>query len=313
MLTRRTLLLAKIEDTYGIDSTPVVGTDAILHGALNLKHNGQILTRDYYRSNLSPLEHVMGQEHVELTFETEIKGAGAAYSASVKPEIAPLLRGASFSETIDTAPGTENIIYAPVSTGLESLTIWVYLEGMIFKLVGCLGNAVINAEAGQYGKINWTFRGKISSIADLSFATGTFDSVKPPVCESVGLTIGGYASATYTRFNGSLNNVIALIGDMNSTDSVWGFKITNRDSNGGIDPLAQTEATRTWWANFRAATAEALTLTIGATQYNKCTIAALKAQAMSIGIGDREGERVWDIPLRFAGSSGDDELTLLYN
>lgn len=311
MLTKKSVLLAKVETTYNQDAGPTAADDAISIEDFTPKVDGKVLDRNNYRQSLSPLQHVIGRIVAEFSFTTELKGAGAVYSASVKPETAALFRGAGMSETIDTTPGSEKIEYAPVSDGFESLTMYVYIDGILLKATGCRGTFDIDLEAGEYGKVKWNFKGVFVSVTDVGFPAATFDATLPPIVQSTGLTLGSYASATVTKVGFMMNCSLSEKMSVNAgAGGLAGIELTGRGTKGGIDPDATLEAEKSWWANWKDAAAEALTMTVGDVQYNKIKFDAPKAQYSEIGIGDRDGTRKYDIPLRLAQNTGDDELVI---
>jgi hypothetical protein len=81
LLTRKRLILAKIESTYGTDSTPG-GTEAILVRNLEITPlQADVVTRDLIRPYLGNFEQILANQRVEITFEVELAGSGAAGTA----------------------------------------------------------------------------------------------------------------------------------------------------------------------------------------------------------------------------------------
>src|SRR5258708_6165945 len=95
------VILAKTEVTYGTDSTPVVGANAILVRKLDMKTEGlRMADRAAIRGGLGKLQKIYGGQLKRITFECEVKGSGAAGTA---PEIGPLIEACGFDETIVAA------------------------------------------------------------------------------------------------------------------------------------------------------------------------------------------------------------------
>lgn len=313
MLTRNAVLLAKRESTYGTDATPSASTDAILVKDLDVKPTGERLTRDFLKGSLSPLAHQVNQKMVDLSFTTEVKGAGSAYSASVVPEIHELFHGCAMSGAVTLTEGSEKWVYSPVSSGFDSLTFYVYKDGILYKVTGAMGTFEFVAEAGGHPTIKWTFKGLYSAPTDTALPSPTYDSPVPPIAESAALTIGGWADGVYGAFSFSLENAITVRKDLNSADGIHSVTVTGREPKGAFDPAADLEATRSFWANWADGTEEALSAVIGATQYNRFKIDAPKVQAAEITVGDRDGEVIYDHSLHFAQNTGDDELVLTFD
>lgn len=306
MLTRRTVILAKIETTYGTDPTPTATADAVLVSNPQVRVIGERLERDFVRSSLSPLEHVIGMKEVEVTFSTELKGSGTAGTAS---EVSPLWRACGMAETIVASPA--KVTYDPVSTAFESCTIYVYRDGMIYKINGCRGTVELVAETGKFGLLNWNFKGLYQIPVDGAIVSGTFDTTKPPSVVNIGFTMHTYA-AIIRSLQIALNNTVSRRESANAVEGVVGFEITARGSNGSVDPETVIEATHAFWTKWKDGTAAAIVATIGATAGNKIQLDAPKVQYNELGWGNRDGVMIYDIPLSLAQNAGDDEVKITY-
>lgn len=309
MLTRKTVILAKVETTYGTDATPTPSANAILVKNVEAHPVGEVVDRDFYRSVLSPLEFVRGMKEHELSFETELKGTGTAGQLPTWGWEGELLRACRMDETVNTGV---DITYAPISTGFESCTIYVYKDGIFHKMLGCRGTYVISGAVGQYLVVRWTFRGIYVSPADQTPGAQTFSSVKPPLLLSAGLTIASY-SPVANAIEIDMGNTLGRRTDFNEATGLKEIMITGGKPVGSLDPETVTEATNAFWADWEAATARALNIgPIGGTAGNKITISAPKMQLEDIRYGDREGILTYATTFRLAGSSGDDELVIKF-
>lgn len=310
MLTRKTVILAKVETTYGQDATPTPSANALLVRDVDIRPTGEVVERDFYRSVLSRLPFVRGIKGVELSFTTELKGTGTAGSLPSWGWEGELLRACGMSETINA--GT-SIVYEPVSTGFESCTIYVYKDGIFHKVLGCRGSFTLRGEVGKYLEAQFTFRGLYQAPTDANPAAQTFSSVVPPVLLSAGCSIGGY-SPVFTRIEIAMNNELGRRLDANDSNGLKEILITGRAPGGSLDPETVTEATKAFWNEWAAATAQALSIgPVGSTAGNKIQITAPKLQYENITYGDREGILTYEIPFRLAMDSGDDELTITFS
>jgi hypothetical protein len=96
LLTRKKLLLAKIEAAYGTDSTPT-GSAAILVRNLEVVPlQSDIVQRELIRPYLGNYEQLLANTRVQVTFEVELAGSGTAGTA---PAYGPILRSCALSET----------------------------------------------------------------------------------------------------------------------------------------------------------------------------------------------------------------------
>lgn len=101
LLTRKRVLLAKIESVYGTDPTPTGGSNAILVRNMNFSPlAAETVGRDLIRPYFGNSDQLLAESHVALDFEVELAGAGALGSA---PAWGPLLKACGFGQTLNTA------------------------------------------------------------------------------------------------------------------------------------------------------------------------------------------------------------------
>lgn len=306
MLTKKALILAKIEAEYGTDPTPAPATDSILVSSPDIKPVLEKNERPAIRPVLSKIPHIMGSRHQEISFSTEVKGSGAAGTV---PEISPLLRACGMDETINAGTSVE---YLPVSIGFESCTIYAYLDGIIHKASGCRGSFEIVMEAGKIAQINWTFQGLFQTPVDGAIPSGAaYNATKPPAFLSGTFTYGGYA-AIIQKLQLALNNEIMKSPSIAEATGYKGIEITDRKPAGSMNPEAVIEATHTFWANLASGQESALQAVIGATAGNILTIDCPKCVKDEIAWGERESMRIYDIPISLYGNTGDDEFKLTF-
>lgn len=305
MLTRKAVILAKIETTYGTDALPVVGSDSILCSVPQITPDGEKIIRDFVRSSLSPLGHVIGIKTFNIKFKVELKGSGSAGTA---PEIGPLLRACGLDETI---VASTSVTYDPISEDFESVTIYFYRDGLLHKLLGCRGTFNLDLSVGQYGTLDFDMTGIYATPTDVTLVTGSYNDTLPPVFLDAGLTLGSY-SPIFTKLQLSMGNKVIQRRDANAETGLIGVEITGREPSGSIDPEAVLVATKDFWSAWEDGTKEALTCAAGATAGNICTISADKIQYGNIGYGDRDDIVTYELPFTPCLTSGDDELSLAF-
>lgn len=315
MLKKREIILAKIETTYGTDPTPQAASDAVMVEDLNWSHAGARMNeRPALRPSLGRLQDAFGGTLLQLTFAAELKGPGVAYSASVRPEIDPLLRACGMAATVVTTQGQETCTYKPASTLIESCTIYYYRDGKVFKLTGCRGTVEFQLEVGAVGKARFTITGHVADEADAAFPTPTFDSTKPPTVRGGEFKIGGTYAAIISALNVNLNNQVATPPDLNAADGYGEIRITGRDVAGSFDPEDVLVATKPFINNWKAGAAAAITTgVIGGTQYNRYKFDLPAVYYREIAPGERDGITTLDITFGAAESSGDDEVSLVFS
>lgn len=305
MLTKRSVILAKIESVYGTDPTPTGANDAVLISNLSPSLAGARMNeRPAMRNTLGQLKHLYGGSLLQVSFDVEIKGSGTAGTA---PEIGPLLRACGLGETI---VGGVSVTYAPVSTAIESITIYIYEDGLEYKMTGCRGTFTGNLEAGMAGKLSFTFTGHWSGPTDVAVPAPTYDSTVPVVTLSAGFTVDSFAGVV-NALGFDIGNEVSMPPSINAADGFADIIISGRDVKGSIDPETVLIATEAFIANYKSGVVMALaTGTIGATGGNIYQLTFGQISYREVALGDRDGIRTYELAFGAAESTGDDEFSL---
>lgn len=310
-LVKRALLLAKVEAAYGVDPTPTPALNAILHNNILYKAPGELITRNFQRASLSPLPHAVGLKEVEVTFETELKGSGTADggTAGDEPEIDPLLQACGFAVTLNAAV---SVVYDPASDGLKSVTLYVYADGLLHKILGCVGSVSANMVVGQIPTLQWTFKGLYQAPTDVAIPGGAVFNAEIGVpFLNAAFTTDAYA-AIVQALTWDMANEIARRDSINEVEGVKGFLISGRDTQGSFNPEAVDEATHPFWGDWKSGVQHALTATVGSVAGALIDITAPKAQYREVNYGNRSAVRVYDIPMTLPQDAGDDEIQLKF-
>lgn len=141
-LTRRTIILAKLEAAYGVDAAPT-GADAILcSSGVDVKPQGDVLERDVLRNTLSPSGHVVGAKTIDFDFPVELKGGGLVALVVQAPEYDPLLQSCGMAQlpvtelTLSAIPeglGTGDEVTDDTSSAHGTVA---YIRGLVVGLTG---------------------------------------------------------------------------------------------------------------------------------------------------------------------------------
>ena len=103
LLSRKRLLLTKIESTYATDSSPA-GTDAVLVRNLEITPiEADTVSRDLIRPYLGHSQQILSQARVSITFEVELAGSGTSGTAS---RVDSLLRACGMAATTTSSDVT---------------------------------------------------------------------------------------------------------------------------------------------------------------------------------------------------------------
>ncbi len=306
LLRKRSGILLKIESTYGSDAVPLVGTDGML--VENLKWNNQglkMVSRPAVRSTLGQLRQLYGGRLINLTFDVELKGSGAAGTA---PEIGPALRACGLGETI---VASTSVAYSPVSTGIESATAYVFEDGKRHVVTGCRGNVKFTFGAGNKGMASFTLTGHVADPTDVAFPSITVDSNAPGIFVQAAFEIDGF-SGKISELMFDCGNKISTPEDCNSADAYGDVLIVDRDVNGSINPLDELIANENWIGNFSSNAVMALSTGTVGTAGNQYAITMPAVSYRDVSPDEREGVASLTLPFGAAENTGDDEFTLTF-
>ncbi|HBT82429.1 MAG TPA: hypothetical protein DEB35_03035 [Desulfuromonas sp.] len=311
MLTRRRIIAAAIESVEGTAEAITVADAGILAIDPQYDPDVKMYSRDNVKTNtLSKLQQIPGQQMGTISFKAELKGPGSTYSATVKPALGKYLRACGFAETVDVTPGAEKVTYLPASTGVPSLTMWLYDDGRACKLKGCRGTVSFSGKAGEPIIADFKFTGVYDGAPALAMVTPTLEMSVPPVMLNAALTIDGY-SAIFETFSVDIGNEIQMRSSASAMTGYLSALLTDRKPTGKIDPEMVLPATYDFMVKWVSGAAGALSLgPIGAVAYNKFNITAPKCVYTKIGSGDRNGLSTADLDIQLAMNTGDDEFKL---
>lgn len=165
LLTRKRLILAKTEATYGTDSSPA-GTDAILVKELEITPiEADVVSRDLIRPYLGNSDQLLANTRVSITFQVELAGSGTAATA---PRFSSLLKACGMAETTTAAAitGTAQAGSAGSITlaAGASATDDIY-NGMIITITGGTGSGGVGIITDYVGS---------TKVATVQKSTATF-------------------------------------------------------------------------------------------------------------------------------------------
>jgi len=212
--------------------------------------------------------------------------------------------------TVTVSP--KGIKYLPVSTGFESMTLYAYFDGLLHKITGALGTFSINAQAGDYAKINFTFTGQYVAPIDAAMPNNAVhETALPPMMELAKLKIDDF-SAVVDTFSYDQANQIVPRTDVNYSDGFNGVRLTARDPSGGIDPEATLVADHDFWDKLATSVEMPFSMRVGTEAGNTILITSPKTQYTGLTYQARDEIRVLDAGLSFAQDQGDDEVEFFF-
>lgn len=308
LLSRKRLILAKTETTYGTDPTPTGAANAILVRSLEITPlQADAVSRDLIRPYLGNSPQLLAQTRVEVTFEVELAGSGAAGTA---PAYGPVLKACGLSETV---VASTSVTYAPVSSSFSSVTLYFHNDGIRHKVTGARGTFTLNAEVGQIPTISFTLTGIYNAPTDTATPTPTYANQADPLIFKNGNT-SNFSIFSYSGCLQSLSFDVAneivyreLVGCTKET------LITNRAPNGDVVIEAPTIAAKDFFAIANGSATGSISFQHGATAGNIVTFTAAQADVNNPTYSDQDGIQMLNLPyLATPSSAGNDELSLAY-
>lgn len=317
-LIRKTAILAKLEEEYGVDAIPTGAANALVVSNVSINAlNAEWIKRDIIREYLGASEELAGASYVECGFDIELVGAGEAGKA---PAWGALMRSIGFAEII-----TEDVRvdYVPVSGGFESSTIYYFDDGVLHKLLGVRGTASLNLGVGEKPVISFKLMGVDGGIAVLNSPPTNLTAWRVPQIvtddNSGNIIIGAtHAVETAPTFvDGTEYPSQGLTIDLGITASfqkILGGKsiaITDREVTGSIK-LKQTAAQEVeFMAMVKRAEKATLGLVHGTVPNDKVAVFLPAAQLKEPTKEDLNGERMIGYNVRATPVVGNDEIRII--
>lgn len=305
LLTRKRVILAKIETTYGTDPTPTGAANAILVRNLNVTpQSSQIVGRDIIRPYLGNFEQLMASTHVELDFEVEAAGSG---TAGTVPAYGALLRACGLAETVTASVKVD---YKPVSSAFESVTIYFNVDGVLHKITGARGDVELTINSGQIPVFKFKFVGIYNAPTDTALPTVTYTGFQTPL---VANTVN---TPTFSFFGVSpvLQELTLQLGNQVDYRTLIGsqyVQLTDRKAAGQVTFEANTIATKDWFTAGLANTLGALALTHGTVAGNKVVLASSTVDMIQPTYVDNNGVQMVQCGYVLTPTTaGNDEFTI---
>ena len=310
-LTRKKILIAKEETTYGTDPSPSGTSNAIQVSSLEVTpieaDNVQPAAFQGFMGN-STRGTLVANKRVSVTFEVELAGSGTAGTA---PAFGPLLKACGLSET--TVAST-SVTYAPVSSSFDSATIYCFYDGTRHKITGARGSVTFNFVAGQFAVASFNFIG-IYNDPDSTSISGNFTTQN----QAAALEVNNTNLTTATFFGNNSQRIESLDLALNNaliykeTASSKEVLITDRAAGGTAVIEAPAIGTTDYFAAARGASTASSSLVLGATAGNIVRVTMAQTDVTGVTYGDTNGVVSLSMPyLALPSTSGNDEMSLVF-
>lgn len=301
-------LTAKIEAVSGTDSVPT-GANAIRTvGVPQLKlaylEGGD--RQDVQAGVLGAVDRAEpAGRYGELEVTLEVKGAGAAYAAGVRPECDVFLRMAGHSSTVDATGGAEKVTYYTLDEGMETATVYCYTGRKLVKLIGCVATLKMSAEANKRGMMTFGIVGRVASDpTESALPVLTPNGTIPPLMKGSAAAIGAWNTGSadplvLRKVDVDMGVKTSARPSAGATDGHAGYVVTDRIVRQSMDvevvplatfdPFAMSKAVP---ANLPAATS----WQIGNNQYNRMKVVTGRwALEAPNGPNDSDGIATWGL------------------
>ena len=294
--------LTKIEVSYGTDSVPTAGANAIrmMNGKIT-PFEGEVLERDELNLDMGQaLKDLVGR-HCLFEFDVELAGSG---TAGVAPACGPVLRSCGLAETIvaDTS-----VAYTPVNSGFESLSTYWFEGTNKTAFLGARGEAEIQLDKMRKGRLHVRQMGIFASEANAAFPTPTLTAWQRALYATKAnvptFTIDGYA-VTANSLKLRTGNALRYLERINRQE------IALDDRKPSWEAVIEDVAIST--KDFRAmvnGAGVALSVVFGLTAGNILTIAAGSSQIQPFGESADGVDTMITVPANILRGAPDFSLT----
>jgi hypothetical protein len=300
--TQKTVILAKIEVTYGTDAGPlgvnVIQAENVSLTPLASETAEQAIMRPYFGGK----EKILYGIHMALEFDVAMTGSG---TAKTPVPYGPLLRISRRAEVINTTSGSESVTYNPISGVCESATIHTYIDGQKHAMTGARGSVSLKFDKGlPY----WHFKlmGVYAAPASVAAPTPNATAWQKPVPISK-------ENTPISKLFGQ--DVVLVSLSLDDSSNLKNFNLPNFAEVDSIDRAVSGKAvfyapdiaTFDWFTTAKNTTFGALRLQhdtrVGYTITHDCP----NVQILNPNYGDSDGVRTIECDLNVLPVTGNDE------
>jgi hypothetical protein len=304
----REVLLAKEEASEGVDAVPTASANAIpIMEPAPPEFDPKIIERGHPLSSLSRLKPLVGARATKMAFKTEFFGSGAVDTA---PRLGDLIEACGFDEAVNV--GT-SVVYTPGSANLKTATLYNYLDGLLYKSLGAVGNMKIGSKTGEPVIFEFDTLGIYQDDADQAIVTPDFGANhnSPPQALSITFTLDAITTFLLREFNIDMGSQIIPRESMTAQTGFAGFAVGKRNPTGNIIIEMESKATYDFLAKWKASQQVAALIQLNGVAGNNLEI-GLNLSYTNIAIEDADGLAVLNIPIALSkvSNAGNDEITI---
>ncbi|GAB4208001.1 MAG: hypothetical protein Fur0019_13230 [Tibeticola sp.] len=305
---RKMAILAKVEATPGTLAT-VAAADAIEVSDVTLTPiEGDEVDQGVIRPYFGASETILVTQYRKLAFSVGFAGVNPA---GTLPGYTALLRACAASATNTPAPDPDpNTLFAPVTDGVESISIYCTIDHRLYKMAGARGTFKITADAKAIPKWQFEFTGAFTPVEDVGgMPAVNYAAFQKPLGVNklnTTLTLDGVTVACNAFSFDCGNQVVKQ--DLMNVDTT---EITGRASTGSLTFRDTTVAVKDWIALARSSAAVPLVLKHGQATTNTVTLNVPRAQIGKPSYAEQDGIHMITVPYRcIPSNAGNDEWSI---
>lgn len=263
---------------------------------------------------------------VTMTPTVEMRGSGAAYTSSVKPQdLHTFLVMSGHSATLVDNTSYTYVPHAltttPVSAAFEC-----YSRGQQMDLIGCYGSLGFIIEGPGFGIMSCDVRGIMTTDpSDVALPAITYGTTAAPKASGMAVTIGAFTSAVCRRVEFQQNRDIATARvDHSGAAAHAGWAVGRMAPTLNLTIEAAEFHGSTPWTDsdsidpfmlMNQAQSVALSFTLGSVAFNKMAFSAAQAQLVSVAPEEDGPVALWNLGFQLNPSSPilQDAYSFLFN
>lgn len=219
-------------------------------------------------------------------------------------------RVATFSHTFSPVLSTSTLVripahvkYEPTSdiTLFQTVTIRLYVDGLLMEFTGCSGTFTIDLPTAGIGQFKFTFTGVYNAPTSTTMPTGVIvDSATPPVFRNGVCRIGGSIART-DRFSLDAGVALAYPENPEAPEGYDASINTGRNITGNISPLMSVTDTIARVTTFKAGTQQSIAAGWGEVAGNSLGLVIPLAQYTSYSPANRNDLMADNLPFAAIG------------
>lgn len=290
MKAKLQMILAKVETTYGTDSTPAAATDWI--AVQNIDVNPVEMDTDdqmTVSNTFGQDEKIVGAIWSTISFDMPLRGGGTPLgTAGTAPNFDPILRACGMARVVTAAV---SVAYSPIDTLDESATLYYHLDQVRQKMVGVRGSWELKFNAKKQVLLGFKGIGLRQPMTDTAMPVPTLPTLPRPQAmnkANTTLTFGSLA-ARLSSLTINQNNDVQYRNLTNRED----VTIVDRNTSGNVSIELPTVAEKNFLGAggvMSDALTDTLTVVHGTVAGNIVTLAIPKAQLFKPKLSNEQGQ-----------------------